>query len=73
MLFFNAEADRCNDHGSVRLVNKMNETNEGRLELCYNGQWGTVCDRSFGLIDGRVACRQLGFEGITHKSVNPAG
>ena len=33
----------------------------GRLEIHYNGQWGTVCDDNFGATEARVACIQLGF------------
>ena len=34
---------------------------EGRLEVCLDGVWGTVCDSSFGVAEARVVCRQLGY------------
>ena len=44
---------------SLRLVDST-LPREGRLEIYYNGQWGTVCDDRFGNLDATVACVQLG-------------
>ena len=45
-------------HGNVRLVGSDN-SNEGRLEVCMNGMWGTVCDDGWGHSESKVVCRQL--------------
>lgn len=54
-------------HGAVRLVNSTGIVPyAGRVEICYSGQWKTVCDERWDDQDAAVVCAQLGLarEGI---------
>ena len=44
--------------GAIRL--QGGTATGGRVEICYNNIWGTVCDDFFDAVDTQVACRQLG-------------
>lgn len=56
---FTGEDYTC-DNGAVRLAG--GETpNEGRVEICVNNQFGTICDDSWDNLDAAVICGQLGF------------
>ena len=51
-------------NGDVRLVGGPSRS-EGRLELCYNGVWGSMCGTYTSLQTSTVVCRQLGFHGTS--------
>jgi len=53
----------CNE-GNIRLVNGADNF-EGRVEICHDKQWGTVCHNSWSPNDGIVACRQLGLSYVS--------
>ena len=53
--------------GQIRLAGST-FPNEGRVEMCINGVWGTVCDHFWGQSDAAVVCHQLGFSRNSEQS-----
>ena len=57
-------------NGDIKLQGSTNP-HAGRVEICNNNQWGTVCQDWWGFAESDVVCRQLGFQaGSFHMHVN---
>ena len=54
--------------GEVRL--QGGSAARGRVEICNNNIWGTVCDDLWGTADAHVVCRQLGFSENSGKVIS---
>ena len=53
-------------HGQLRLIGGGNL--EGRVEICLNEAWGTVCDDLWGTDDASIACKQLGYSSFSEQN-----
>lgn len=56
----NTPYSSCDD-GAVRLLNGTTSL-EGRLEICINNAWGTVCQNAFSSDEASIVCSKLGLD-----------
>jgi len=56
----------CPREGSIALIGGR-RSREGRVQVCHNGIWGTVCEDGFNNPAARVVCYSLGFGYIGYK------
>ena len=59
-IYLHTVIDACTD-GDVRLIDGETVA-EGRVEICINSVWGSVCDDGWDVIAAGVVCNQLGFQ-----------
>ena len=62
MKFFYPVPENCTN-GELRLRGGTTPR-EGRVEICINKIWGTICGTLWDNRDAQVVCRQLGFPSI---------
>ena len=56
----NIPNSNCTDY-DVQLVDGPS-LNEGRVLICINGVWGTLCNSGIDYNDARVICLELGYQ-----------
>lgn len=52
--------DNCTN-GTVRLTDGSTQY-EGRVEICYNGVWGSICDSNWTPVEANIVCKSLGYQ-----------
>ncbi|XP_073495217.1 antigen WC1.1-like isoform X2 [Phyllobates terribilis] len=58
----------CTDNDKIRLADGDNNCS-GRVEVFFQGKWGTVCDDDWDIKDADVICRQIGCGSATNATI----
>ena len=58
--------ESCTNVGALRLSGG-NQLNEGRVEICLDGYWGSVCSNGWDEQDALVTCRQAGYQTLSEE------
>ncbi len=61
IFFLTVVVDGSCANGDVRLRGGGTRR-EGRVEICINNRWGTICDTEWDNDEASVVCQQLGYE-----------
>ncbi|XP_054748966.2 deleted in malignant brain tumors 1 protein-like [Lytechinus pictus] len=61
---------RCTDPDATLRLIGGDTSSEGRVEILHDGEWGTICDDSWGRDEADVVCQQLNFSGASEAPGN---
>ena len=72
-LWLTSKGEYVCEEGAVRLVdpdepsdNWSQNLSGGRVEICNDDQWKTVCDYKWHNREAQVVCRQLGYSNVSN-------
>ena len=65
VLFFPIDytSTECMNNGDIRLIGGQT-VQEGTVEICLKGTWGSICDYNWGYEEAEVVCRGLGYSAL---------
>ena len=61
LTIFLLDGGNCTN-GDIRLIDQFQRRSDGRVEVCYNNEWGVICSTGWSHNSTQVACRQLGYK-----------